>query len=70
MTKFEEWRIREIGVLMQKAGELLLDEEDKQELFYKISRKIDFFGLYETGGDEVKKLVEEFEIREKRKTCT
>ena len=56
---------REIGLLMQKAGELLLDEGDKQELFYKINRKIDFFGLYETGEKEVKKLVEEFEIKEK-----
>lgn len=60
MTKLEEWRIKKIGMLMVKAGELSLNEKNKQALFYKISSAIDFYGLYETGEKEIAKIVEEF----------
>lgn len=65
MTKIEleEWRIKEIGLLMIMANELLLDENDRQRLFIEISRTISCFGLYETAEKIINEIIEDFSGR-------
>ncbi len=61
--KFEEWRMKEIGMLMVKANELSLSENERQRLFIEISHAISFFGLYETAEGVIKETVEKFSNR-------
>lgn len=61
--KLEEWRMKEIGILMIKADKLSLGDNDRQKLFIKISGIIDCFGLYETAEKIINETVEEFSNR-------
>ncbi len=63
MARLEEWRIKEIGLLIVEAAEIQLTKEERHKLFFEISLTISLFGLYETCKEVLKEKIEKFKER-------